>query len=784
MLGSKFGTTLLGICLLAATVIVSAAIAAKVHPHRWGATEFAILSDGGIRSDGWIQEEATVPLSGFLGAGNFIEFVFNPWRPSGDIARLGVSVCGQPEQILTLGSKEPVRVALGGECSPHTVAFRAVNPFVSPQERDGKPIVVQLEQVKVSSKLGFPIVTPALTFEVLGAIALLVVLGGIAWGGLGAGGSAAGNVVGGAVTLFATAVVAFGGNASSEKLFPLWLFVAALLLGMSVWKALYLRVELRPSPPVLRGIAAGVVVLVPVAIGAALRLYGIDFGLPWNFHPDEVPKVNAIMRMYDQNTWNPQYFLHPTLLLYCTYGMNVLLQALGVEGSFRETAFLAGRVVSVTAGISSILLTWYIGKALFSSRVGWWAAMFLAVFPLHVTGSRYLKEDALLTFVTLSCVAVTLYSVQSKRKWVLLFAGLLAGATAGTKYSGILMVVVPASAPWLASRRLIPDFSWIPWAVIACGIAPLGFLATTPYAYLDSEKFLKDFGAESRHMQTGHTTAIDAWSQLWMYHFWRSLIPGMDTIVAVASIVGAGLLLRRGRIEDLFLLGLIALFYLPAEYVKAKPAPQPERYVTPCLPFLAIALSELLRTLSARVRLERIGLAVASLALIALPLERTVELTREVADDTRLKMAKWMEDNIPQGSTVLMDWKPYCPRFEDGRFNIVYIPRARIIPELDVKALKASGGQYLVLSSLFYARYFTQPESNPILRQRIREVFERVPVVKQFAPKGGTYGFHNPVLTLFSLDSQDFARLDGELALKRKGGIAATSNEARASVRW
>lgn len=784
MFGKKVGSSLLGICVIAVTVILSAAIAAKVHPHRWSATGFAILSDGGIRSDGWIQEEATVPITGFFGAGNFIEFVFNPWRPNGDIARVGLSVCGQPEQILTLGSKDPVRVALGGECTPHSLAFRAINPFVSPQEREGKPIVVQLEQARVSSKLGFPIVTPALAVEVFGAVALLTVLGAVAWGGVGASATAGGRLLGALLTLVATAAVVFGSNASSEKLFPLWLFVSALLLGMGLWRTLYTRIELRPAPPTLSGIAAGVVVLIPVAIGAALRIYGIEFGLPWNFHPDEVPKVNAIMRMYDQNTWNPQYFLHPTLLLYCTYGMNVLLQTLGVEGSFRDTAFLAGRIVSATAGISSILLTWYIGRSLFSSRVGWWAALFLAVFPLHVTGSRYLKEDALLTFVTLSCVAVTLYSVQSKRKWVLLFAGLLAGATAGTKYSGILMVVVPASAPWLASRRLMPDFSWIPWAVLACGIAPLGFLATTPYAYLDSEKFLKDFGAESRHMQTGHTTAIDAWSQLWMYHFWRSLLPGMDTFVAVGAVVGAGLLLRRGRIEDLFLLGLIALFYLPAEYVKAKPAPQPERYVTPCLPFLAIALSELLRTVSARVRLEKVGLAICSLALLALPLTRTVELTQEVADDTRLKMAKWMVENIPQGSTVLMDWKPYCPRFEDGRFNIVYIPRARIIPELDVKALKASGGQYLVLSSLFYARYFTQPESNPILRQRIREVFERVPIVKQFAPNGGTYGFHNPVLTLFSLDSQAFARLDEELALKRKGGLAATSNEARASVKW
>lgn len=780
MVSRTFGAFLTVVALITATIVTSVVFAARVHTHEWSKTQFALLSDGGIRSDGWIQEQANVSLSGFFSQGNFIEFSFNPWRPAGDVAMLGVTVCDAPEQILSLGSREPVRVALNGRCEPHQVSFRALNPFVSPQERDGRPLSVQLERVRVSSKFGFPIVTASLFAKVAVLLVVLALLSAAAWGG-----ATLGGVFAAGVTIGSTLCLAFLSNVGAEKFFPLWVFVAALFAGMAAWRVFGQNgINLPFEDGRSRGFFYLALGILPIALGATLRLYGLSFGLPWNFHPDEVPKVNAIMRMYDQNTLNPQYFLHPSLLLYSTYAVNSLLHTFGVDGSFRDTAFLAGRIVSVTAGILSIGLTWLVGRELFSSRVGWWAAMFLAVFPLHVTCSRYLKEDSLLTFVTLCCVTCAVLAVKRDKKWLLLISGLLAGATAGTKYSGILMVVVPASAPWLASRRFIPDVKWIPWAVMACVIVPLGFLATTPFAILDSAKFLKDFGAESRHMQTGHTTSIDSWSQLWMYHFWRSLVPGMSMVVAVCSVIGAGLLLRRGRIEDLFLLGLIALFYMPAEYVKAKPAPQPERYVTPCLPFLAIAMAELLRTVSQRFSVERQGMVFASLFALTVPFLRTVELTREITDDTRLQMARWMEENIPAGSTVLMDWKPYCPRFEDGKFNVVYIPRARIIPELDIKALKASGGEYLVLSSLFYARYFTQPESNPVLRQRIREVFERVPVVKQFAPKSGTYGFHNPVVTLFSLDKQDFAMLDDELTRKRKGSLELTSNEARASVRW
>jgi hypothetical protein len=147
-------------------------------------------------------------------------------------------------------------------------------------------------------------------------------------------------------------------------------------------------------------------------------------------------------------------------------------------------------------------------------------------------------------------------------------------------------------------------------------------------------------------------------------------------------------------------------------------------------------------------------------------------------------MAVWMRENIPPGSKVFMDWSPYCPRFHDDAFEIEYIPRARIIPKLDLAALKESQGDYLVLSSLYYDRYFKQPESNPILRQRIREVFERVPVVIQMAPEYGTYGFHNPVLTLFSLKKEDFEALDQEIVKKRMGEIAETSNDVRARGKW
>ncbi len=721
-------------------MLVSVAVTSRLTQSRYSGQDLRKISSGELSSDGWLGQRAELTLAGFSNGMNSVALSFSPTRPSAaELGRVAVSVCGSSEREYVIASSDPVRVPIPRGCAPATISLRGQNFFRPPHERNPRQLSVQVLSVQARSLVGFPIPDLDLVLPILGVISLLVAVAVVALGSVGFSVIPSGL---GMLLLISCAVLFV--RIAQDRWVPLSVFVSAGLAGMAAYK----NSNTRSGEFLSTG---GKIAWLAVIIGAALRFYGISFGLPSNFHPDEVPKVNAIMRMVDSGTLNPQYFLHPSLLLYASYAMNTLLHFVGIEGTFRDTAFLAGRLVSACAGVVSIALTYQIGKRLFSRETGGLAACLLAVFPLHVTCSRYLKEDALLTFIVLSCVLTTIIAVQRNRRWALLLAGLLAGCTAGTKYSGILMVIVPAAAPWLVSRSWRPDRSWIAWACAAVMIAPLGFLITTPYALLNATKFITDFRAESRHMQTGHTVAITAWSQMWMYHYWRSVWPGISGLAAVISVLGLGFLMRRGKIEDLLIIGVVLLFYMPAEYVKAKPAPQPERYILPCLPFLAIAASELLRQLYARGRVARVAVAVAVALIVFIPLHRTMALASDLRVDTRDRMVVWMKQTIPAGSKILMDWKPYCPNFHGEVFQIQHIPRADIIDGLDVSSLKESGADYLILSSLFYDRYFSQPDAVPAFRQRIREVFKRLPVVARFEAPSGTYGFHNPTLTLFSL---------------------------------
>lgn len=718
-----------------------------------------------IHGDSWLEDGAEIRFSKLAPRGNRAVLTFEPWRPdSVGPANLSISVCGVPygDRIVT---SDPIVVHLSGNCEPRTIQFAVNNPFVA-SDADQRVLGAQLKSVEVQSKLGLPI---ASVRHLLFATAFLIGITVLAFTLFGSVALSSLLVVGAGVVL---------GSSESLRLFSPYLLLACLgLIGIGALIAK--RVDYGELDDEWWPVALATLAIV---LGAALRGYGINFGLPMNFHPDEVPKVNAMMRMVAQGNLDPNYFLHPSFLLYATYGMNTFLHWFGIAGTFQETGFLAGRLVSTTAGILSIYLVYQIGRRTLSAQAGALGAAMLAVFPLHVTCSRYLKEDSLLTFFALLTVLVVVWAVSEGKKSLLLLAGVIAGCATSTKYTGFLMIAAVGFAPWLSSQNWKPDPKWIIPTFLAILCMPIGFLLLSPYAYLNSTKFIHDFNHERGHMMKGHTILIDAWSQYWMYHIGRSIIPGVSYLATALGLLGFGLLAWRRKMMGIYVILLFLLFYLPAEFVKAKPAPQPERYILPCLPFLALGAAEFLRMLwSTRLKM---ALPLVALVAIGMPATRSIQLAGEIKNDTRTELRDWMIENIPKGSKVLIDWKPYSPRFDNGEFESIYLSRSRIIPSLLPSSLKSMDADYLLMSSLYYGRYFNQPNVNPAQREVIRNVFRKIPIVTEFTPKHGTYGFHNPTVTLLSLREEDFAKFNEERELRLAGKIEKTSNEQRASYRW
>ncbi|MGI6681132.1 MAG: ArnT family glycosyltransferase [Bdellovibrionota bacterium] len=732
-----------------------------------------------ISGDGWITNLSRIELSNLSPKLNRLELKFNPWRPDGSSAGLVVKVCGKEVGRFVVESDDIKTLSLDGSCEPRVVSFKVLNPLRA-SNTDSRQIGAQLISANITSRakavfVDYKYVAISTIFVFLITLVSYYAL------------FYNFSFYASFITPILLLILFYNvDNFDLRKMYSLSTFLFWFLSGVALYNTLlknnkysYVDEESNNNKNIFYTLS-----MILVLIGGALiRLYDIDFGLPFNFHPDEVPKVNAIERMHAKflqgapHPFDPDYFLHPSLLLYSTYLMSAIFRALNLfAGDFREITCLGGRFVSFFAGMVSIYAVYYIGKKLFTRMTGLMAAIFLALSPLHITCSRYLKEDALLVCFLLLTVAFVIKSVKEDKMKYYFLAAVMAGLACATKYTGLLSIGILFSAPFFANKTfsLKPNGRYLKYFFLVVLLVPITFIAFTPYSVLNFEKFSADFNSERNHATRGHTIVVTANSEYWMYHLRESIVPNFGYIFTALALLGLGFLLKRKRMSDLYLVGLILFFYIPIEYVKSKPAPQPDRYILPCIPFLALAGAEFIRVLGK----SKYAITSYILFIVALffPLNRSVELARDLNPDTRELMATWINENIPKGSTVCIDWKRYGPYLNEEDYNIQYILRAKIIPKLHVPALKRSEYDYLVLSSLFYDRYFSQP-ADKALRQHFREVFINIPIINEIKASSGTNAFHNPTLTIFSLKKDDIKAHEKNLRLKSEGKIAETNNE-------
>ncbi|RPJ46400.1 MAG: phospholipid carrier-dependent glycosyltransferase, partial [Candidatus Latescibacterota bacterium] len=266
----------------------------------------------------------------------------------------------------------------------------------------------------------------------------------------------------------------------------------------------------------MKRFAGGPLFIAIVISGAALawRLCGIGWGFP-----DVYEEATSVRKAWGFWGWdgkpfdfNPHFFNYPSFHFYLQFGVQAIVRLFGKlsgrvpdEAAFRAAYYLkpalfvgAGRFLTALLGSLSVFFLYWTGRRLGGARVAVPAALFLALHAVHVEKSRYVEVDVAMTFfVVLSTFYLAGAASGPARRG--LFPGSAAiGLAAATKYPGALFLLHVPMAAWLAGR---PDPRRV---LLALLLAASVFAAASPYVLLDRSAFLRDFGAESVHMQEGH----------------------------------------------------------------------------------------------------------------------------------------------------------------------------------------------------------------------------------------------------------------------------------------
>ncbi len=506
-------------------------------------------------------------------------------------------------------------------------------------------------------------------------------------------------------------------------------------------------------------------------LAAGLRFWNVDYDsdLSQTFSGDarekfENAKLLATTGEIPSSTdYRSQLYRQP-LFLIRSYGAiwkaTILLGLDGSDGQMREgfTAYVILYSLGTTA------LVYLIGKTISGERnQALFATLLFAVFPVNVVGSLYVKEDIPLMFWFTAAIGAMAALVQTGRKKYYLWIGPLIGMAIATKYTGLLLLPIFLVAHLIVVFQTPKDdriMSLIPWqAFAALGLCALAFLIFNPQVFTEWPDFLEGFLYQIRYARYGHQdgTAIRGQAYWWTFYLRYAIFPGITVPVTLFFLSGLVLSFVRKNRPAILVSITTVLIYFQFENSVAKPFPFFARYLHIVYPLMAVLVAftffELWRYLQ-RGKITRLAGIAIGLILILFPLCKSIILAAGVHSDTRDLAARWIEENLPPESRILMGSRSYSPQnFAPSNFEVTYDVN---IHTKSVQKLIEKEIDYIVVNSFQYDRYqfsrkFTEEAQEAY---EAYELYEReLELIKLFQPRFSfqSYGQHNPIIRIYKI---------------------------------
>jgi hypothetical protein len=415
--------------------------------------------------------------------------------------------------------------------------------------------------------------------------------------------------------------------------------------------------------------------LAVIGLALGLRVWGIGFGLPYDFTYDEPHEILRAFKLgAGEYHWGGgkgglYYLLFMEYsLIYAVWWMTGRVadtQAFALQVLQDPSIFyLAGRLTVALMGTMTCLVIFFIGRLIYDWRVGLGAAFIGALAYSHGSWSHYINVDIGLTLALWASLwAYLRYEETRSLRW-LLSAGALGGVAIAFKLPGaivllpLLLGIVSHGESWQSPYRLLKELGVVLVALIVtlAVISPetlptFGYLHTH-FSHVIGQGGVADDSSEANLATAGPTVTIFR-DKNWLRYF-NMLLEGHNVVMTLSALLGAGLgLLRKHRWS--IILSVLSVIFLGI--LTAADRPGSEYYLLPMMPALWLLSSRAVVT----VLEPRQSWIVAGLGcVVVLPL---MALVRQdyiwTKPDTRVLAKAWIEENIPSGSKILMDGMQY-----------------------------------------------------------------------------------------------------------------------------
>jgi len=403
--------------------------------------------------------------------------------------------------------------------------------------------------------------------------------------------------------------------------------------------------------------------LFTLLLGAFFRFYNLNWDHSFFFQPDETNNI-AIPAAHLEFPFKPEEFTYGSLTIYFYRAVASSVAFLTQNKIWLEASNIniIGRFISATFSTLLILLTYLLGKKLGTKTTGLLAAFFLSVNVGLIQAAHFGTTE---TILTLNAVLLTfaLFAILKKEKYRngYFFTGVILGLASGAKISAFIF------APFYLLAHLVSlskknFFKRNILFVLGLVLMVLVFLIVSPYTLLDFNAFRESFNFESG-VATGKIPIFyTAQFEKTIPYFFQTIhifpwILGWP--ILILGFFGLILILTLGLkkpSKEFFFLALLPTFYFlynGSLFVKWT------RYIIPLVPFFCLLAAFLLIFLYEKVRRKILlkFLAISLIIFVALWQLLYAFAFSQIyrKEDTRITASKWIYQNIPGGSNLLLE---------------------------------------------------------------------------------------------------------------------------------
>ncbi|KKU47759.1 hypothetical protein A3H10_02970 [Candidatus Uhrbacteria bacterium RIFCSPLOWO2_12_FULL_46_10] len=410
------------------------------------------------------------------------------------------------------------------------------------------------------------------------------------------------------------------------------------------------------------------------ALSLALGLWNISGDLPYASRIDESIFVNSAVNMAATGDLNPRWFGNPgSTVIYPLAAVYAIQNFTSNSYSFNKFSehltsrllanpsdlYLIGRFFVLFYAVLTIAIVYLIGRDFFDRKVGLLAIWLMAIYPIFIIHSQWVRSDTASIFFGYLALWLMLKLNDRPTKKNYILTGASIGLAMASRYFFLALLVLFILNHFFFLR----NNSAKTWGKLTLGIASalIFFAVTTPYFFLDLPTSMANLVLEARTLQPG----ADGFSPFgnFSWYIFRA-IPWSISWPQFLLALGGLLFVIKQRKTPQLLMAIFLIIYILE--ISLSPLHW-QRWIIPILPILAIlvvqALVKIITYLAYRLKLHpSLSSIIAALAIIFISIPPlgdiySINLNRQQVSNQVL-VGHWIQNNLPVNGLIAYEFSP------------------------------------------------------------------------------------------------------------------------------